>query len=367
MIELNLVVGGSGQECGVCGYTSRKRSDVIRHVRCVHMKIRDFHCKHCDFKCFGSSSLNQHVKSVHLKIKDFVCELCGYEASRGADINKHLRSKHRIETKEFSQFIKRPSSKSPPSASSRASSRGYDDDDESLIDDDAESGYQSTKGSTPPMAKSRPNTDITQGAFLNPATTTVLKNITNEGNKPANSADVKGKKSATGPTGLVWAKKSAPPPPPEPVLAKKSVAKLLETVVAELEPSGAANIKKSSKVKQPKSRKRKVEDLGTDKPGDQSSAHPQKKRKMTAIGKAAKSSTTAGSVKKKRPAAPADNRILVKHGRQDNGGIIQTSALDGMKCHVCNYSCEQRTKLMAHFEKAHIRRSEDNKDYKCAH
>ena len=70
------------------------------------------------------------------------CELCGYEASRGADINKHLRSKHRIETKEFSQFIKRPSSKSPPSASSRASSRGYDDDDESLIDDDAESGYQ---------------------------------------------------------------------------------------------------------------------------------------------------------------------------------------------------------------------------------
>ena len=71
MIELNLVVTET-QGCGVCGYTSRKRSDVIRHVRCVHMKIRDFHCKVCDFKCFGSSSLNQHVKSVHLKIKDFV-------------------------------------------------------------------------------------------------------------------------------------------------------------------------------------------------------------------------------------------------------------------------------------------------------
>ena len=76
------------------------------------------------------------------------CELCGYGASRGADINKHLRSKHRLETKEFSQFIKRPSSKSPPpgSASSRASSRGgYDEeenDEESLIDDDGESGYQ---------------------------------------------------------------------------------------------------------------------------------------------------------------------------------------------------------------------------------
>ena len=77
------------------------------------------------------------------------CELCGYGASRGADINKHLRSKHRLETKEFSQFIKRPSSKSSPppgSASSRASSRGdYDEeenDEESLIDDDGESGYQ---------------------------------------------------------------------------------------------------------------------------------------------------------------------------------------------------------------------------------
>jgi len=372
MIELNLVVTET-QGCGVCGYTSRKRSDVIRHVRCVHMKIRDFHCKVCDFKCFGSSSLNQHVKSVHLKIKDFVCELCGYGASRGADINKHLRSKHRLETKEFSQFIKRPSSKSPPpgSASSRASSRGgYDEeenDEESLIDDDGESGYQSTKSSTPPMVKSKPTADITQGAFLNPATTSVLKNITNEGNKPANSTDFQGKKSATGPTGLVWAKKSAPPPPPEPVLAKKSVAKLLKNVVAELEPSEAAYNKKtikSSKVKQPKSRKRKL-DEETDKPGDQSNSHPEKKRKLTAYKKATKSSA-AKSIKKKLP-APTGNRIIVKHGRQDIGGIVQTSALDGMKCHVCNYSCEQRTKLMAHFEKAHIRRSEDNKDYKCAH
>ena len=70
MVELKLAVD-PGQSCGVCGYTSRKRSDVIRHVRCVHMKIRDFQCKICKFKCFGSSSLNQHVKSVHLKIKDF--------------------------------------------------------------------------------------------------------------------------------------------------------------------------------------------------------------------------------------------------------------------------------------------------------
>merc|ERR1712029_882777 len=67
-------------------------------------KIRDFQCRICSFKCFGSSSLNQHVKSVHLKIKDFSCELCGYMASRGADINKHLRAKHKIATPDLNHF-----------------------------------------------------------------------------------------------------------------------------------------------------------------------------------------------------------------------------------------------------------------------
>ena len=55
--------------------------------------------------------------------------------------------------------------------------------------------------------------------------------------------------------------------------------------------------------------------------------------------------------------------------RAEQRGIVQTwSAVDGMRCHVCNYSCiEQRNKLMAHFEKVHIRRSKkDNLDYQCA-
>merc|ERR1712029_588165 len=73
-----------------------------------------------------------------------------------------------------------------------------------------------------------------------------------------------------------------------------------------------------------------------------------------------------GKGSKKKP-VQARKAILVKHGRQSSGGIVQTSAGDGMRCHVCNYSCEQRYKLMAHFEKDHIRRSKDNLDYQCAH
>merc|ERR1712029_863974 len=73
-----------------------------------------------------------------------------------------------------------------------------------------------------------------------------------------------------------------------------------------------------------------------------------------------------GKGSKKKP-VQARKAILVKHGRQSSGGIVQTSAVDGMRCHVCNYSCEQRNKLMAHFEKVHIRRSKDNLDYQCAH
>ena len=68
MGEEKLVVDS---KCTECGYSSKKRNDVIRHIRSVHMKIRDVHCKLCDYKCFGAGSLNHHVKSVHLKIKDF--------------------------------------------------------------------------------------------------------------------------------------------------------------------------------------------------------------------------------------------------------------------------------------------------------
>ena len=77
-----------------------------------------------------------------------------------------------------------------------------------------------------------------------------------------------------------------------------------------------------------------------------------------------KKDTKAKAKKSKAMPRPA---ILVKHGRQSTGGVVQTSALDGMRCHVCHYACEQRAKLMAHFEKVHIRRSKDNLDYQCAH
>ena len=63
-------------------------------------------------------------------------------------------------------------------------------------------------------------------------------------------------------------------------------------------------------------------------------------------------------------AAASTGPIIVPHGRPQK---IQTSAVDGMICHVCHYSCEQRAKLMLHFEKAHMRKSSDNLDFECAH
>ena len=244
--------------CNMCGYLSKKRSDVVRHVKCVHLKIRDFQCKICQHKCFGSSSLNMHIKSVHLKVKDFMCGLCGYLACRGADINKHLRHKHR------------------------------------LSNEDIEARHEE-----------------------------VVKKL----EEPINISSPK-----------------TPPktPPRTPRESKNKKTKILEDVTA--------------KVSNPKVVKSRVK---------KKSKKPPKKDAKTEEAKKPEKSEPKREPSRREPIKrePAV-KILVPHGRKI---VKQTSAIDGMMCHVCKYSCDNRSKLMQHFERLHMRKSDSGLDFICAH
>ena len=59
--------------CNICHKTFGMKSDLNRHVKSVHDKIKDFNCDQCD-KAFGQNgNLNRHIMIVHSKIKAFKC------------------------------------------------------------------------------------------------------------------------------------------------------------------------------------------------------------------------------------------------------------------------------------------------------
>ena len=60
--------------CKICDYTSKKRTNVIRHEKGKHEGDSQV-CKLCDFSASWHSSLVRHVKAVHLE-KTYPCSAC---------------------------------------------------------------------------------------------------------------------------------------------------------------------------------------------------------------------------------------------------------------------------------------------------
>ena len=59
-------------------YKCSLNSDLKKHEKQVHTKIKDVECKLCEFACSHYCDLKTHVKQVHTKIKDVKCKLCDY-------------------------------------------------------------------------------------------------------------------------------------------------------------------------------------------------------------------------------------------------------------------------------------------------
>ena len=65
------------QEPG-CEFTAFRRDLVAKHVKCVHLKIKNFQCPHCDDAFAQRYRLEEHVNGVHLGKKPHKCDLCGF-------------------------------------------------------------------------------------------------------------------------------------------------------------------------------------------------------------------------------------------------------------------------------------------------
>ena len=75
------------------------RPDKLAEHLHMHLPLEDrktFACswRRCNKKFTRASNLRRHVKSVHGKIKPFLCHLCGKQFTREAGLNSHVVREH---------------------------------------------------------------------------------------------------------------------------------------------------------------------------------------------------------------------------------------------------------------------------------
>lgn len=84
--------------CPDCGTAFKKNSNLVKHMKLVHLGERNFECPEpsCG-RLFGQkSNLNSHIKAVHLGEKPFVCpeSPCGRRFSQKSGLKAHIKTVH---------------------------------------------------------------------------------------------------------------------------------------------------------------------------------------------------------------------------------------------------------------------------------
>ena len=81
--------------CEICFKTYSRSSHMKRHVREVHMQIRDHHCPDCDRSFAAKEVLTDHILRKHTKEKQFHCEECPKSFATKRDLRDHAKKRHK--------------------------------------------------------------------------------------------------------------------------------------------------------------------------------------------------------------------------------------------------------------------------------
>ena len=81
-------------QCAHCAKWFSSKRDVERHIKAVHLKIKDFQCQLCEKTFSVKQSLTNHIKAVHDNIKDFQCQQCYKTFSLKKNLTCHIKDVH---------------------------------------------------------------------------------------------------------------------------------------------------------------------------------------------------------------------------------------------------------------------------------
>jgi len=80
--------------CPICNKNFDRRSNLNKHIRCVHMNLKPFQCDTCGTKFGQKSSLEKHRAVIHEKKKRFSCDICMSAFGQVGDLHVHTRTVH---------------------------------------------------------------------------------------------------------------------------------------------------------------------------------------------------------------------------------------------------------------------------------
>ena len=89
-------------KCEECGYAATQKNSLIQHRAYIH-KIgeKKFKCDQCPYKSFLRGTVKRHIYGVHDKIRNNVCDECGHAFNEKKDLENHKISVHKMGEEKF--------------------------------------------------------------------------------------------------------------------------------------------------------------------------------------------------------------------------------------------------------------------------
>jgi len=82
--------------CDECGKTYAKKASLKKHIKNVHVGIKNLKCQLCDYITSEKSNLDKHIEGRHPTFTDQTCHLCGFKVFREINIKRHYESVHNL-------------------------------------------------------------------------------------------------------------------------------------------------------------------------------------------------------------------------------------------------------------------------------
>jgi hypothetical protein len=91
--------------CTFCGYATAYKHNLTKHVKTMHLMIKDKVCDKCDFATSYAHLLINHKKEVHCSIKTLrktrgvnayggQCPYCKFSSSKNRHLTNHIKTSH---------------------------------------------------------------------------------------------------------------------------------------------------------------------------------------------------------------------------------------------------------------------------------